>query len=90
MGVATWLAGHIFYAITQKPGTHGWFIHFLIFLTLSTIMPILGLIASWQETLEWSLRIVILVITGAGGTFTAIIAWPKVKGILNKKVRRKR
>jgi len=80
-----WAASHVVCMWNRSPFSHGWWVHFLVTITLSTIIPMVALITSWQETVEWVFRILLLLISGAGSLFTLVISWPKVKAVFKKK-----
>lgn len=80
-GFASWLAFHIYLAITRPNG--GW-IHFLIVISMSVIIPTVTLITSFQENVEWILRVLGLLVGIFSAGFTLVISWPKVKTTCRK------
>lgn len=87
-GIAAWLAAHIYMAIYGSG--RSWWVGLFVSITLSAVLPTIAIVTSFQENLEWILRIAVLFIGLISTGFTIIISWPKVKGSVRKIIARKR
>jgi len=92
-GAAAWVAASVYYTIVKVSDGY-WFFHFCVTMIFAAVIPTVALVTSFQENVEWLLRVFGLLFAMSSSGFTLVLAWPKVKSatkkIFKKPIRRKR